>query len=193
MTLNKKTISLIALIMVVGSAGMTYAATSYFGEDCSIYGPETVPSKACYDLNYLSVLVHNLTTQNAEQAIQIANVTDRLAVLEAIVNPEPEPEPDPVPTELTIEVKPTSILAGENFTASGEVPYVEGFDVVDLQILSPDNSTFVYISTPLVELDGSYSDVIITGSPDWSVSGNYTVTVLYNAESVEALLDYITP
>lgn len=177
MTLNKKTITSIAVIMVLGSAGMAYAATSFFGEDCSVYAPETGVSKTCYDLNFLNERVHDLT--------------NRVVALEALINPEPEPVPEP--TELTIELDPSSVIAGGNFTASGVVPYVEGFDVVYLEILHPVNATIVYDSTPLVDLDGSYSDVIITGGEAWSVSANYTVTVVYNAESVEALLDYTTP
>lgn len=195
---SKTIIASVLITAAILTTTTAYAATTYFGEDCSIYSPETVPSKACYDLNYLNERVHDQANQIIDQAVQIAELADqnadqdvRLDVLEAIVNPEPEPVP--VPTELTIELKPTSILAGENFTAYGEVPYVESIPLLDITVLDPSNSTIVYASNPLVNLDGSYTDLITTGGPTWTVSGNYTVAASYNGKNVLAILDYTIP
>lgn len=54
MTLNKKTITILTLVMAVGAISMTYAATTFFGEDCTIYDPEMGAGKVCNDLNNLN-------------------------------------------------------------------------------------------------------------------------------------------
>lgn len=247
-------------MVVVGSGTTVYAATTFFGEDCSPYDPERIVGKTCNDLNNLNdrvialELIHNsplpieLTLELDPESITegedftvfgevpyVEGLTLTLLVFEPgrstivhIASVVPNQDGSyfevintggptwtvsgdypvqvayngesieelleyTIPIELTLELNPSSVMAGENFTASGVVPYVEGLDVVFLEILHPDSLILLYDSTPSVEQDGSYSDLIFTGDEYWTVSDDYTVEVIYNGESVQALLNYTIP
>ncbi len=54
MTINKKIITILTLVMAVGVIGTTYAVTSFVGDDCSKYEQDRMNGKACNDINDLN-------------------------------------------------------------------------------------------------------------------------------------------
>ena len=64
--ISKTIMTMLLLVMAVGAISMTYAATTFFGDDCSINEPERVIDKICNDLNNLNdrVVSMNSTINN---------------------------------------------------------------------------------------------------------------------------------
>lgn len=118
MTINKKIMTMLILVMAVGAISMTYAATTFFGEDCSIYEPERLTQKACSDLN---------------------NLNDRVIALELIHNPIEEPIPE-ITITLTYEyIDDFRVL---NITATG----VSGTVNIIIRYVNIDGPIFATLS-----------------------------------------------
>lgn len=58
MTINKKIMTMLILVMAIGAISMTaYASTSFIGDDCSKYEQDRMNGKICNDIQQLHDLI----------------------------------------------------------------------------------------------------------------------------------------